>query len=240
MLAVAVAVACLTMGLLVSPLVGQQVATSGIVDGKIYRGDDKLPRVALTFDDGPHGEKTVKLLDLLREQKVKATFFVVGRLAEEQPDIIKVMVADGHTVGNHTYTHPEKRLPNLPLDQMEAEITNGNLSVHRTTGKWPRFFRAPGLSVNKIVADTVRKHQLVSAFCTVNPGDYRAKEVSDISDYILGKDALQRERMRNGGIILLHDGIPNTLEALPRVISDLRDRGFTFVTLDELAPATKK
>jgi peptidoglycan-N-acetylglucosamine deacetylase len=181
--------------------------------------------VALTFDDGPDPVDTPKLLDLLREKGVKATFFVVGKRADRYPEVVRRAWAEGHMVGNHTWSHYSLFCFLTPR-RLRAEIERGNESIRRSCGFRPRFFRSPvGL-----------RHPLLAPYLETFGLEYVSWSVRTFDTFTTNSSILAQrilKRAARGDIILLHDHLPGgtnaMLEALPRVIDELRERGFEFV-----------
>jgi peptidoglycan/xylan/chitin deacetylase (PgdA/CDA1 family) len=187
-------------------------------------------RVALTFDDGPNPEATPRILDALSEHGVKATFFILGAHAERWPDLVRRVALEGHQVGNHGYFH--RKLHFKSPSYVKRDITLGRKAIERAGGVTPQFFRAPhGFRspwVNSIA------HSLGERTIGWSLGVWDSDRP--------GVDAIVKrtlEGTRAGSIVLLHDGDGynangdrlQTAQALPRIISGLRDRGFEFVTL---------
>jgi peptidoglycan/xylan/chitin deacetylase (PgdA/CDA1 family) len=191
----------------------------------LAHGNPRLKVVALTFDDGPHPQYTPQLLAILGQHNVKATFFVVGRQAQQNPALIRLERAQGHLVGNHTYDH--QNLTKIPEAQVAAEWRLCQETVRQITGETMRFCRPPGGDYNRHVVRAASQLGLTTVLWTDDPGDYASPGEKAI-------DARVLRRVGNGGIILLHDGIQQTVDILPRVIQQLRDRGFRFVTVAEL------
>src|SRR5262249_51518412 len=108
----------------------------------LWRGDSACKEVALTFDDGPHPFYTSRLLDLLQQLQVRATFFLVGKKVDESPQIVARIAKEGHEVANHTYDHIN--LSNVSLATVETQIRRGNEAIFRACGKRPTLFRPPG------------------------------------------------------------------------------------------------
>jgi peptidoglycan-N-acetylglucosamine deacetylase len=181
--------------------------------------------VALTFDDGPDPVDTPKLLDLLREKGVKATFFVVGKRADQHPEIVRRAWVEGHLIANHTWSHYSLFCFLLPR-RLRAEIELGTESVRRSCGVRPRFFRSPVGLRHPLLAPYLKDAGLEYVSWTIRTRDTLTGNSSVLARRILNKAA-------SGDIILLHDRLPGgtdaMLEALPRVIDELRERGFEFV-----------
>lgn len=181
--------------------------------------------VALTFDDGPDPLDTPKLLDLLREKGVKATFFVVGRRADEHPEIVRRAWEEGHLIGNHTWSHYPLFCFLMPR-RLRSEIEKGTESIRRSCGIRPRLFRSPVGLRHPLLAPLLQDAGLEYVSWRIRTRDTLTENSRVIAQRILSKAA-------SGDIILLHDRLPGgtnaMLEALPRVIDELKERGFQFV-----------
>ncbi len=186
---------------------------------------DGVGCVALTFDDGPHPVDTPKLLDLLRDKGVKATFFVVGKRADQYPEIVRRAWAEGHLVANHTWSHYSLFCFLMPR-RLRAEIERGTESVRRSCGFRPRFFRSPVGMRHPLLGPYLKDAGLEYVSWSIRTRDRLTANSSVLARRILNKAA-------SGDIIQLHDHLPAgadvMLEALPRVIDELRERGFEFV-----------
>jgi peptidoglycan-N-acetylglucosamine deacetylase len=193
---------------------------------KIVRGNAARREVALTFDDGPHPEFTPRILDILKREKVPATFFVVGEQAQLYPALVRREVAEGHEIGNHTYHHV--RLSWINASYIEPEIRAANAAIREITGFPTRWFRPPGGDYDPDVVEAAQKANMVMVLWTDDPGDWASPGATTIEQRTL--DAID-----NGAVILLHDGVPQTLDILPDLIRRVRARGFQFVPLSRLA-----
>ena len=192
---------------------------------KLMRGDPEDKKIALTFDDGPHPKFTPQILAVLKKYHIKATFFVVGRLAEQYPDLIKSEAAAGNLVGNHTYDHV--MLTKLTAENVQLEWQTCSNVLKSIIGKPTHFCRPPGGDYNHTVITAAMKQRLTTVLWTDDPGDYASPGDSVILDRTLG-------RVENGGIILLHDGVQQTIDVLPQIIQTLQKRGYKFVRVDEM------
>lgn len=184
--------------------------------------------VILTFDDGPHARGTGRVLDTLRDHCVRATFFVVGVMARSYPALLRRVAAEGHTVAGHTQTH---RMPfwELPHAEAVADIEQGFQTISDVLGRpIAPIFRFPGLQ------DTLALRDHLSA-----------RNISALSVDVMGEDThvdatvesvvetVMRElRLRNGGIVLLHDPLRRTADALPILLERMRTEGFRIVHLE--------
>jgi peptidoglycan-N-acetylglucosamine deacetylase len=193
---------------------------------KLVRGRRDRPWVALTFDDGPHPDFTPRILDILKREHVPATFFVVGEQAQAFPELVRREVAEGHEVGNHTYHHVRLTLvnPRFILPEIEA----ANVEIQQITGSPTRWFRPPGGDYDRDVISAVRQASMIMTLWTDDPGDWASPGATTIERRTL-------DWMENGAVILIHDGIAQTLDILPDLIHKVRARGFTFVSLNQLA-----
>ena len=183
--------------------------------------------VAITFDDGPRPGYVESILKILREKGVRATFFVVGRYAAEHPGLIRAMAADGHVVAYHTFYH--NNLTALPRENVYREWRLCSEAIESILGRKPRFARPPGGQYNSFVVDQAAEEGLRVVLWTNNPGDY--------SDTLRGGELTRKVLVRAapGEILLLHVGVFSTIEALPGIIDGYREKGFTFVTVEEIA-----
>lgn len=184
--------------------------------------------VALTFDDGPWPGQTDKILRVLRQYKVKATFFMLGYLAKRNRSLARQVAAEGHLVGNHTMGH--RKLTALSAGEVDQQIADAESAIISSTGQSPEWFRPPGGFISSAVWSRARKASLKVALWNVDPQDWRRPRSTQITHDVV-------TRVRPGSIVLLHDGggdRAQTIKALPGIISELQARGYRFVTLDEV------
>lgn len=191
----------------------------------LVRGDVHRKEIALTFDDGPHPAWTPQLLDVLRQCRVPATFFLVGEMAERYPGLVRDEVAAGDEVGNHTYHHVS--LVKVGSADDAAEIAACGDVLKDITGKRPYLFRPPGGKLDPAALSAAAAQGYTTVMWTDDPGDYASPGVEAIVERTL-------HCARPGGILLLHDGIPQTIAALPQIVASLRAEGFTFVSMDQM------
>ena len=218
----------------------------------IQRTGDKPGKIVLTFDDGPDPLWTPKVLDILRDENVKAAFFIVGQNGQANPDIVKRILAEGHEIGNHSFTHPN--LSEVPRQVTELELNATQRLIESLTGHSTRLFRAPYFGdAEPRRADeldpTVAAQNLgyISIGLHLDPDDWKLKNADgsphtaeQMVDEILNQVAITTPEER-GNIILMHDAGGDrsaTVEALPKLIHELRDRGYQFTTIAELANMT--
>jgi peptidoglycan/xylan/chitin deacetylase (PgdA/CDA1 family) len=193
---------------------------------RLVRGNPAKHELALTFDDGPHESTTPRLLDILKANGVKATFFVVGTMVDKHPELVQREEAEGHEVANHTFHH--YRLPGLPTAQIKSELSDGNDAIRRALGSSVRLFRPPGGEYDDNVIDVCRQLHYIMVLWTDDPGDYRLTSAQKVAN-------LTRRETSDGAVILLHDGIESTMEALPQLIKYWKAHGFHFVTCSQMA-----
>ncbi|MFB0525848.1 MAG: polysaccharide deacetylase family protein [bacterium] len=186
---------------------------------------EDFKEIALTFDDGPDPKATPKILDMLNKEGVKATFFVVGKMVEKYPWLLKRIWKEGHDIGNHTYNHPD--LTKLFKEDILEELDKTRILIKKITGKDIYLFRPPGGRYDNkvIVATTLTGYKMI--LWTDYPGDYGCPSIKVIYQRTVSK-------AEDEGIILLHNGLDTTLEALPKIISELKKGKYRFVTISEL------
>jgi peptidoglycan/xylan/chitin deacetylase (PgdA/CDA1 family) len=184
------------------------------------------PVVALTFDDGPHPELTPKLLDILRQQGVRATFYVIGRNVDAHPGIARRIVAEGHEIANHTYNHPH--LTQVGAARLDSELARTTESIVRATGRRPTNMRPPYGSINARVEQAILgRHGLDVILWSVDPLDWRRPGAGVVRQRLV-------DGATPGGILLAHDIHPGTIEAMAGTIRDLKAKGYGFATVSQL------
>jgi peptidoglycan/xylan/chitin deacetylase (PgdA/CDA1 family) len=191
----------------------------------LWRGDPTRKEIALTFDDGPHPPFTQRLLALLRQLDIKATFFVVGKKVDLAPGVVALIARDGHEVANHTYNH--LNLDNMTQAEAETEIRLGNEAIRRACGKTPVIFRPPGGHHLPHVMRAAGELKMTVILWTDDPADFANPGADVIVSRIL-------EEVGCGSNILLHDGVEQTLEMLPDLVARLRKAGYRFVTMSTM------
>ena len=191
----------------------------------VRRGNRTGLKLALTFDDGPHPDYTPKLVQILKAANIPATFFMIGHMVQQYPDMVKLVAANGFEIGNHTYSHVT--LTKLTDEQSGTEYRAANDAIKKITGKNPRYCRPPGGDFDLNVLEAAFGENLTTVLWTDDPGDY-----TNPGDSVLLET--ETARLSPGGIILLHDGSKDTLDTLAEFIASCQRRGFRFVTLDEL------
>lgn len=182
------------------------------------------PKIALTFDDGPSTVYTPRLLDGLKERGVPATFFLIGQNIEKEgaSQIVKRMYQEGHLIGNHTYHHVE--ITKVGNDEAYREIMMTNEVIQNITGKEVEFMRPPFGLWQK---DLEKKIHVLPVMWTIDPLDWATENVDEIVNKVVTE-------ARENDIILLHDCYDSSVKAALKIIDLLREKGFEFVTVDEL------
>jgi peptidoglycan/xylan/chitin deacetylase (PgdA/CDA1 family) len=183
--------------------------------------------IALTFNDGPHAKNTPRLLDILKERGVKATFFLIGQNVAANPQIVKRMTDEGHEVGNATWSH--KGLKNLDEARLTEELQKAHDAILAASGAAPRIYRPPFGSINARQQAIVTKHFGYPAILwEVDTRDWQApRTAAKVHDRIL-------KETHAGSIILCHDAQPATVDAMPATLDELKAKGFQFLTISEL------
>ncbi|WP_238122563.1 MULTISPECIES: polysaccharide deacetylase family protein [unclassified Xanthobacter] len=201
--------------------------SAGPVPGHIYRSFNvDGPYIALTFDDGPNAQTTPKLLDLLKERGIKATFFVLGNMAAKHPDVLKRIADEGHEIGNHSWSHPQ--LTRIKLDAADKQVSDTNEVVFQVTGKRPHFLRPPYGSMKPALRDHLEKeYGLTIVNWSVDPLDWKRRDSQVVYDEIM-------KQVQPGAIVLAHDIYPSTVDAMARVLDDLIAKGYKFGTIPQL------
>ncbi|MFD5944853.1 polysaccharide deacetylase family protein [Streptomyces collinus] len=201
------------------PATDMQPARFGAVDCR------EVKCIALTFDAGP-SEHSARLLDILKEKQVPATFFLLGkRHIEKYPELVRRMADEGHEVASHTWDH--KILTELRPEEIREELERPNEEIERLTGRRPTLMRPPQGRTDATVHAICRELGLSEVLWSVTAKDYQTTD----SDLITRRVLAQSSR---DGIILLHDLYDGTVPAVPGIIDALKERGYVFVTVPQL------
>lgn len=196
-----------------------------------YKGSNQKKQMALTFDDGPDNYFTPQILDILKREKVHATFFVVGKRAEANPQIVKRMYREGHIIGNHTWDHPF--LTKLSAAKRYSEIKDTENEIFQITHYKTWLFRAPYGELNEDIIKQIDGMGYKIIAWSVDTVDWKGLKSGQI-------EAIVFSHAENGSIILQHcaggknEDLSGTVKALPRIIEYYRREGFSFVTIPEL------
>ncbi|MCK2215189.1 polysaccharide deacetylase family protein [Actinomadura sp. ATCC 31491] len=184
--------------------------------------------LALTFDDGP-GEHTPELLKVLRKANAKATFFLVGKQVERRPKIARQTLAQGHAIGDHTYSHTS--LPRLLDEEISEEIRLGKEVIEKATGHRPTMFRPPYGHTDERVLRAAEEADLAQVLWTGTTLDWSLRDADKITAKVL-------KLARRNGVILMHDTVPATVKAMPGILKELRKQGYHLVTVPTLLRGT--
>lgn len=194
--------------------------------------------VALTFDDGPNSPYTEQILDVLKDNHVPASFFLVGQNVEKYPDLVKRIADEGHQIGNHTYHHVD--LLKADGKVIADEVDRTNKAIIAASGVTPHIVRPPHGFRDPVVLEIMAARGLKVVEWSVMSRDWTNPGV----DVIVERTVNQ---VKNGSIILLHDGDGivqkgsrvQTIEATKRIIQSLKAKGYRFVTVDEILDKTE-
>jgi peptidoglycan/xylan/chitin deacetylase (PgdA/CDA1 family) len=209
-----------------------RVPNTGI-DEKVtfYEVNVDGPYIAMTFDDGPHATNTAKLLDMAAKRHIKLTFFVLGECVEQNPAVLQREVAEGHEIGNHSWSHPN--LAKLSDQAVRSQLQRTEDLIVKTAGVKPTLMRPPYGELTKRQRIWVnRDFNYKVILWDVDPLDWKRPGPSVVASRIIAG-------ARPGSIILSHDIHPPTIEAMPQVFDALLAKGFKFVTVSELLAMNK-
>jgi peptidoglycan/xylan/chitin deacetylase (PgdA/CDA1 family) len=212
----------------------QTMSPTGQWYGRTFAGGQRgTKQIALTFDDGPNGPHTLRLLELLAKLGVKATFFMIGSYVRQQPEIARAVAQGGHVIGNHTFSHP--RLILKTAVETRAELAQCRSALQDAIGEHSNLFRPPFGGRRPATLRVVRELGLQTVMWNVSGKDWKAPTAAAIEDEVV--------RLIHGGdVVLLHDGShrgmgadrTRTVAATEGLIRRLRDQGYEFVTVEEM------
>ncbi|MCM3033037.1 polysaccharide deacetylase family protein [Niallia sp. MER 6] len=185
--------------------------------------------IALTFDDGP-SPYTLEILQILKTLQVKATFFILGESLDKYPGILQAIVKDGHTVANHTMNHPD--ITKISRNVLLEEIEILNLELKKTANQDVKFFRPPYGAINEEIYRTIHELGLIPVLWDIDTNDWDLSQEDQIEERVMEGIRAGKENK----IVLMHDGggpRERTVQALPRIIENLREKGYEFLTMQE-------
>ncbi len=191
----------------------------------IYGVDTDKKVVALTFDAAWGADKTLGILDIMKEYNAVGTFFLVGFWLDKFPEETKKIAEAGFDIGNHSNNH--LKMSGLNEQEIENEIAVVNKQVEKITGKTPKYFRPPYGDYNNRLIDTVSSLGLIPVQWSIDTLDWKGLSARQIADRVLPK-------AKSGDIILFHNNSENVLNALPIVLEGLKGLGFSFVKLSDM------
>ncbi len=183
---------------------------------------EEAPKIALTFDDGPHPYYTEELLDGLKERGVHATFFLTGEHAALHPDVVRRMRDEGHLIGNHTYSHIQLRADNR--EAFREELVKTNEVIEGITGEEVLYVRPPYGSWDKGLE---KELNMFPVLWTIDPLDWCCSKASLVVRRVVSKAG-------DNEIILLHDSFETSVTAALAIVDELQGQGYEFVTVEEI------
>ncbi|WP_067935677.1 polysaccharide deacetylase family protein [Alicyclobacillus kakegawensis] len=183
--------------------------------------------LALTFDDGPDGEYTPFIMDTLNHYRIPATFFCMGQQIEKYPDVLRRMASTGHTVGNHSWSHPD--LAKLSTDDVRSELLDTDAVIRECLGVSPRFVRPPYGSTNEALDSYIRSLGFEVVLWDIDSRDWTGIPGPEIARHVV-------PQLQPGAIILQHCSgrVQGTTEALPYIIEIALGMGYTFTSLEHI------
>ena len=185
-------------------------------------GVKEKPSIAITFDDGPSSRYTGRLLDGLKERSVKASFFLIGENAEENPGLVERIYKEGHLIGNHTYSHVQ--MTHLSEEAAVREIEKTDQVISAITGEHVAYMRPPFGAWQR---ELEVRMEVLPVLWSVDPLDWTTENVDEIVSKVVTE-------VEEGDIILLHDCYASSVEAALRIVDILQKEGYEFVTVDRL------
>jgi peptidoglycan/xylan/chitin deacetylase (PgdA/CDA1 family) len=189
----------------------------------LVRGPSHTSHVCLTFDDGPHPDHTPRVLDVLKEHSAPATFFVVGQQVQRHPDLVRRIVAEGHLVGHHTYSHSDPQITSA--SQLLAELDQTNQLLEALLGHRPVFFRPPHGKLTPAKLFRLWRAGQRIILWNSDPKDVQSESSATIRQWFTDHP------LKPGDLVLLHDKAEHTSSALPELITSARSRGLEFTTV---------
>lgn len=184
--------------------------------------EGEAPKIAITFDDGPSRQCTGRLLDGLKERGVKATFFLIGKNAKENPKLVRRIDEEGHLIGNHTYNHVE--ITRLSDEEAKKELMDTDEVISQITGKHVEYMRPP---FGQWQDNLEKELNVMPVMWSIDPLDWTTKNVDEIVNKVVTEAG-------ENDIILLHDCYDSSVDAALRIVDILMKKGYEFVTADEL------
>ncbi|SDH33231.1 polysaccharide deacetylase family protein [Nonomuraea jiangxiensis] len=184
----------------------------------------KVKCIALTFDDGP-GQYAGTLLDTLKKYNAKATFFLEGQYVKSRPAFVKRMVAEGHELGNHSYTHPD--FTKKEIWDIRAEVKKTQDEVKKAAGVEPKLMRPPYGLTNLPISDVATEFGMPIILWTAGSEDWASKDVEKIKKQTMAV-------AKQDSIILMHDWVKQTVEAMPAIVQSLQKKGYHLVTVSDV------
>lgn len=216
-------------GVVTAVAAGTATITATTKNGKVARCIVTVPDpekvIAFTFDDGPCAN-TQKILDILNENCVKATFFMLGENVDNNPSIAKAVSDAGNEIGSHSVNH--KSLQKISLDDAKWQVSNSLASIEKATGKRPTLIRAPYGAIDASLAAKLNKDDPITFVqWSIDPEDWKDRDAKTVYQRVM-------DNVKPGRIVLMHDLYGTTTDAVKMLIPALKKQGYTFVTVSEL------
>jgi peptidoglycan-N-acetylglucosamine deacetylase len=211
---------------LIMLVIGSVMINSGFYLEALCKGITNEKVVALTFDDGPDEKFTRIILDILDKQQVTATFFMIGSKAEKQQELLRQVVAKGHVIGNHSYSHAFF-FDLFGRKKMEQDLLKAERVIMKVTGKRPEFFRPPYGVTNSVLAKVAKKLNYKVIGWSVRSLDTVKKDEDEIVKRI-------KKGLHPGAVILMHDDREITAKVLEKVILMIKAEGYQFVGMEAM------
>ncbi|MEY8444847.1 polysaccharide deacetylase family protein [Enterococcus ratti] len=213
----------------IAPFINTELVSSESIKDAFPTLNKNKKYVALTFDDGPNNSSTLDLLNILKKENVKATFFMLGQMVEQNPHVARQVHEEGHEIASHSYSHPQ--LNTLPKDSLQNEINKTNKAIFKATGVLPQNIRPPYGAIDKSSAETIGMPIVQWA---IDSQDWKLRNSDATIKNILNQP------IYNGAIILLHDIHRESVIAVSRLITILKNKGYEFVTINQLLSGKQK
>jgi peptidoglycan/xylan/chitin deacetylase (PgdA/CDA1 family) len=197
-------------------------------NASFFHGNEQRPEIALTFDDGPSPLYTEQILQILQSYHIHATFFEIGQQVQGYPKLAREVIAAGNLIGNHSWNHPQLTL--LTAAQIQWQMNTTNQIIQQATGEKPFLMRPPYGAINPFVHTELVQMGFLPVLWNIDTVDWSLPGTSAIINTAVSQ-------AHNGTIILMHDGGGNrseTVAALPTIITALQQRGFRFVTIQDM------
>ena len=191
----------------------------------IYRVKRDVKVVSISFDAAWGNEYTTSLLDTLKKNEVKATFFLVGMWVDKYPESVKEIYSQGHDIGNHSDTHPH--LPKKNRETIRNQIENCNNKIEKITGKRPVLFRPPYGDYDNKLIEELQNLNMYTIQWDIDTLDWKDKKCDEMCEII-------RKKLAPGSIILMHNGAKYTAESLDTIIKTIKNAGYNIVSISDI------
>ena len=189
--------------------------------------NDKV--IALTFDDGPNPAKLPELLDILEKNDVVATFFMVGNLVQENPELVKRAYEEGNEIGTHSWNHPTSEWAGMSVSERLDQYTKANDAIQAVTGLRALIDRPVGGAMSEEMAQQIGREQII---WSMDPEDWKYKDADTVYSHVM--EGWNDGFVQDGAVVLSHDIYQSTVDAYARIIPELKDKGYKFVTVTQM------